>query len=147
MPGHGPISAKCSFNKSKPSPPLVRWKRPWHFNRRWRVGWRLREGLVAFKGARPIGAVDPVYAYPHKDGRCAVVGGALYRGSALPALVGWYVFGDVCTGQLSALRPTANGWVPMSLGARVSYLTAFGVGNDGELYATSLEGAVVKLVP
>ena len=110
-------------------------------------GWRLREGLVAFKGARPIGAVDPVYAYPHKDGRCAVVGGALYRGSALPALVGWYVFGDVCTGQLSALRPTANGWVPMSLGARVSYLTAFGVGNDGELYATSLEGAVVKLVP
>lgn len=110
-------------------------------------GWRAREGLQKFGGSRPRNSTDPVYDYPHKDGRCAVVGGAVYRGSAMPQLVGWYVFGDVCSGDIDALRPVAGGWQAVSLGAHLSYLTAFGVGNNGELYATSLEGGVVRLGP
>lgn len=108
-------------------------------------GWRMREGKQRFSGSRPRNSTDPVYDYPHADGRCAVVGGAVYRGSAMPQLVGWYVFGDVCSGNISALNPAGGGWHPVSLGAHLSYLTAFGTGSDGELYATSLEGAVVRL--
>ena len=108
-------------------------------------GWSLREGNVAFKGAKPLGAIEPVYAYPHADGRCAVAGGYLYRGKALPGLVGSYVFGDVCSGKVMALRDIAGRWVPEDLGVRVPYLTAFGQLQSGELVATSLEGGVYRL--
>lgn len=111
-------------------------------------GWKLREGKQAYlKGSKPIGAVDPLYDYPHKDGRCAVAGGFAYRGTKFAGIQGWYIFGDVCTGQINALRPDGAAWTPLSLGARVSYLTAFGEDNAGELYALSLEGSVVRLDP
>ena len=87
-------------------------------------GWRLREGKQSFTGSRPAGATDPVYDYPHKDGRCAVVGGAVYRGAKIPGIVGLYVFGDVCTGSLSALRQEGASWNPVDLAAKVPYLTA-----------------------
>ena len=91
--------------------------------------------------------MDPVFDYPHADGRCSVVGGVVYRGSAIAALQGRYVFGDVCTGRLSALRQVGASWNPVDLAAKVPYLTAFGVGNDDELYATSLEGGVYRIDP
>ena len=110
-------------------------------------GWRLREGRKFSTGSRPPGATDPVYDYPHKDSRCAVVGGAVYRGTKVTGIVGWYVFGDVCTGKIAALRPDGATWTPLDLAAKVPYLTAFGVGNDGELYATSLEGGIYRIDP
>ena len=108
-------------------------------------GWRLREGRQPFSGGKPVGAIDPVYDYPHRDGRCAVAGGAVYRGQELVALRGWYVFGDVCSGQLAALHREGARWKPYALQATVGYLTGFGVDNEGEMYALSLEGAVLKL--
>jgi glucose/arabinose dehydrogenase len=109
----------------------------------WNFGWKLREGLF---GSKPKGAIDPVYSYPHADGRCAVVGGALYRGAAISALTGWYVFTDVCQGKIYALKPNGASWSVVDLGERASYLTSFGVDNDGELWATSLEGQIYKMV-
>ena len=108
-------------------------------------GWRLREGDRAFNGQRPRGAVDPVYAYPHLDGRCAVAGGFLYRGKALVGLVGTYVFGDVCSGHLMALRNTSGKWAAEELNVTIPYLTAFGVLDSGELVVLSLEGGVYRL--
>lgn len=73
-------------------------------------GWRLREGGFVFDkagfdthgfasdgfvragGPRP-GLIDPVAQYDHDDGT-AVIGGYVYRGTAMPALQGTYVFGD-----------------------------------------------------
>jgi glucose/arabinose dehydrogenase len=110
----------------------------------WNFGWKLREGLL---GSKPKGAIDPVYNYPHADGRCAVVGGAVYRGKAISALIGSYVFTDVCKGSVVALKPNGANWRVVDLGERASYLTAFGVDNEGELWATSLEGQVYKMVP
>ncbi len=110
-------------------------------------GWKVREGTQANSGSRPVGAVDPVYDYPHKDGRCAIVGGALYRGKKLSALIGMYVFGDVCSGALTVLRFDGSKWQPLSTGAHVPYLTAINQLPDGELIATSLEGGVFRLDP
>ncbi len=43
----------------------------------------------------------PVLEYGHvKDGGDAIAGGFVYRGKALPALRGKYVFGDISTGRL-----------------------------------------------
>lgn len=109
-------------------------------------GWNLREGRQSFKGPRPKNSVDPVFDYPHADGRCAIVGGVVYRGNAVPALKGRYIFGDVCSGAIQVLDGTTSGQGRATdLGARVSYLTSFGVDPDGELIATSLEGGLYRL--
>jgi glucose/arabinose dehydrogenase len=108
-------------------------------------GWRLREGDKSLVGAKPRGSVDPTYAYPHLDGRCAIAGGEVYRGKDLPALVGTYVFGDVCTGNVSALRLRGGSWVPEDVGVKVPYLAAFGITNDNELIVLSLEGGLYRL--
>ena len=111
-------------------------------------GWNQREGRQSFKGPRPKNSVDPVHDYPHADGRCAVVGGAVYRGAAVPTLKGRYVFGDVCSGSVQVLDGIGPGQGRATdLGARVSYLTSFGVDQQGELIATSLEGGLYRLTP
>ena len=70
-------------------------------------GWVIREGLHCFDpfnphsppatcpSTGPLGEalLDPIAEYGHADG-IAVVGGFVYRGSAVPALSGKYVFGD-----------------------------------------------------
>jgi glucose/arabinose dehydrogenase len=111
-------------------------------------GWNLRQGRAQFRGPRPKGAIDPITDYPHADGRCAVVGGTVYRGTKLPGLVGRYVFGDVCSGRIQVLDGTEPGkGRTADLGAKVSYLTAFGVTNDNELVALSLEGGIYRIEP
>ena len=112
------------------------------------LGWRLREGLHEFSGDRPPGNVDPVYEYSHDQG-CAVIGGHVYRGSAIPDLVGAYVFGDRCTLRVWAIS-TADGAVYFrDLGADVTGgdLVSFGRDRSGELYTLSLSGPIARIVP
>jgi glucose/arabinose dehydrogenase len=108
-------------------------------------GWRLREGDRALVGGKPRGNVDPIFAYPHLDGRCAIAGGELYRGKAIPGLVGTYLFGDVCTGTITALRLRGSRWAPEDVGVKVPYLAAFGITNKNELIVLSLEGGLYRL--
>ena len=71
-------------------------------------GWNRKEGTLFFypngplpgfaspvdNGLVPSGAIDPVAQYDtHHEGH-SVIGGYVYRGSALPQLAGRYVFGD-----------------------------------------------------
>jgi glucose/arabinose dehydrogenase len=110
-------------------------------------GWSVMEGTVAHQQPPP-NAVPPVYEYDHRAGGCAVTGGYVYRGSALPRLTGWYVFGDYCLGTINALRLESGGRVVHVLsGTDVRGLSSFGQDAGGELYAMSLEGGVYKLVP
>ncbi|MGH9179626.1 MAG: PQQ-dependent sugar dehydrogenase [Acidimicrobiales bacterium] len=110
-------------------------------------GWDHAEGAWVVDPPAPQGYVPPVYSY-RRDGAftCAVVGGYVYRGTAIPGLRGWYVFGDLCNGQILAWQGPGTG-EPRSLGRSVSSLTSFGVDQAGELYATSLVGEVFQLVP
>lgn len=110
-------------------------------------GWDRFEGAWLSDGPAPPGFVAPVYTY-RRDGAmtCAIVGGNVYRGSAIPALHGWYVFGDLCHGQLMAWRGPGQG-EPVALGHEVKALSSFGVDHLGELYALSLGGEVFKIVP
>ena len=110
-------------------------------------GWRRREGVHAYLGAsRPAGAIDPIYEFPHADGRCAVIGGAVAGPhTGVAELVGSYVFGELCTGRLMALQNVNGRWSAVDLGDRLAYLTSVGTAADGTIVATSLNGGVYRV--
>ena len=112
-------------------------------------GWNTVEGLECFQG----GSCDlsaftaPVIAYPTNTG-CAIVGGFVYRGLAIPDLRGTYFYGDHCTGVIRSLRVTngnADEHRQWSLGTSGSLLS-FGEDADGELYVLSSDGIVYRIV-
>jgi glucose/arabinose dehydrogenase len=111
--------------------------------------WPLREGFRRFSGEAPAGSVDPIYEYGRAGGNCSVTGGYVYRGSAIPALQGAYVFGDYCEGTVRALFGGATGAEERSLGANAGSgsLASFGEDTIGELYTLSLNGAISRIVP
>jgi glucose/arabinose dehydrogenase len=109
-------------------------------------GWNLLEGTHRYAGSAPAGAVPPGYEYPHAGGACVVIGGDVYRGSAIPALVGDYVFADFCLGTLQAIRVQPDGTIAhLDLGATLPNVSSFGPGANGELYVTSLDGGVYRI--
>jgi len=109
-------------------------------------GWNLLEGTHRYDGAAPPGAVPPVYEYAHATGGCVVIGGEVYRGSAIPALAGDYVFADFCLGTLQAIRLAPDGTVDhVALGVSLPDVSSFGADAAGELYVTSLDGGVYRI--
>ncbi len=106
-------------------------------------GWRLREGTKGYRGgAKPKGAIDPVYEFPH-DGRCAVIGGAVAR---VGSLAGAYVHGDLCTGTFYAVRPGAGGrWIGTKLPVQLRAPTSIGLDPRGQLLVTAYYGTLARL--
>jgi hypothetical protein len=158
-------------------------------------GWRLREGLDGFDPKSPRSAptnavtvgvdgkpfIDPVFTYKTLRGRgtdpeaygVTITGGHVYRGKALPALVGKYIFADWSRSMaipdgtlLVATIPAGNNagarWTvePLAVkdfpnGRIKFYIWALGEDADGELYvlangvnsAFGTRGKVFKLEP
>lgn len=110
-------------------------------------GWAQVEGSHPFNGGtNPPGGVLPIYEYDHSDGRCAVVGGYVYRGTRIKGLEGTYLFSDNCDGKVRGLRRNAAGSVEvLDLGIALRGLSSFGEDNDGELYALSIDGTVASI--
>jgi glucose/arabinose dehydrogenase len=114
-------------------------------------GWRLYEGRARFSTTTALGPgqlVEPVYVYSHAGGNCSVTGGYVYRGTAVPAAVGRYFFGDYCSGDVWSLRIQGGRAVdarqePFHVGS----LTTFGVDTAGELYLGTDSGRIFKLAP
>jgi glucose/arabinose dehydrogenase len=128
-------------------------------------GWRIREGRHCLDVAQPLletdvcpstgpagePLVDPVVEYSHDQVGIAVVGGYVYRGSAVPALAGRYVFADlskdwtgnvpVGRGSLLVADPVAAPGAPWTwdrLGVSrgpilAEFVSGMGEGGDGEL--------------
>jgi glucose/arabinose dehydrogenase len=112
-------------------------------------GWNRREGLHPYAGGeRPDGAVDPVIEYSHSGGGCTVIGGFVYRGQRVKGLRGAYLYGDFCAGWVRAARWSGGKVAEQrDLGLNVPSLSSFGVDADGELYALSLGGDVLRIAP
>lgn len=107
-------------------------------------GWNLREGTQPYNGgAKPPGAIDPVYEYNHNLGDCSITGGYVYRGTKLTGLAGAYLFTDYCRGKLRAL--TTSGVV--ELGPTIDNAVSFGQDSQGELWVLSIQGGVYRLLP
>jgi glucose/arabinose dehydrogenase len=111
-------------------------------------GWDLMEGLHPYEGSPPSDAnlVLPVAEYAQSEGGCSVTGGYVYRGQALPELLGVYFFGDYCSGLVWALHRTAEGAWERALFTRTTFsISSFGEDEAGELYVVDHGGAVYQL--
>jgi glucose/arabinose dehydrogenase len=109
-------------------------------------GWNRLEGRRRFNGSPPPRAVPPIHQYNHNDGRCAVVGGHVYRGTQIRGLQGAYLYSDVCDGRIRALaHARGHDLRHRDLRLRLPGLVSFAEDRAGELYALSLAGGVYRL--
>jgi uncharacterized repeat protein (TIGR03806 family) len=113
-------------------------------------GWRCFEGTRTFNascGPNAPSSLPPIAEYARTAGQ-SVTGGYVYRGTAIPALVGRYVFGDFVTGRLWHVSrdaaPTLNVTDAPALATGLS-IASFGEGIDGELYVVHYGGTLHRL--
>lgn len=100
------------------------------------------------------GLTDPITAYFHEFGRCSVTGGYVYRGQAIPDLVGTYFYADYCTGEIFTLRyDGANLIDPRNRTAElrptvgvINRVTSFGEDACGELLIVDAGGGEIYRV-
>jgi glucose/arabinose dehydrogenase len=138
-------------------------------------GWNVKEGAHCFSTANPDQSleecpdtdadgrslIDPIIEYQNGNAQgglgLVVIGGNVYRGSALPEWDGWYIFGDWSTGfgqpdgtLLVATPPETEGemwmWQELTVagsenGRLNEYLLSFGQDNEGEVYVLTTETA------
>ena len=88
----------------------------------------------------------PLASYGRVDG-CAVVGGIIYHGTAIPSLDGVYVFGDYCSGRVWALDTNAEpGWHLIEIANLNRLLSSFGVDANGDVLMLTFGGPLVRLI-
>ena len=112
-------------------------------------GWDAWEGntRVSTEPSDAVGHVRPVLERFHSSGDCSITGGYVVRNPSVAPLLGRYIHGDLCTGELrSAVLDTPSARDPRPLGRTVSQLSSFGEDARGCPYAVSLEGGVYRLV-
>jgi len=112
-------------------------------------GWSVFEATHCFNpptGCTLANHTPPVIEYHHDSaGGFSITGGYVYRGTSLPALYGYYVYGDYVDGHIWAALP--GSWVPALVG-QATAISAFGEDEDGELYICDLgAGTVGRLTP
>jgi glucose/arabinose dehydrogenase len=113
-------------------------------------GWSRYEGRTVFDPAKPYlrkgDAIAPTRVYSHSAG-CSITGGYVYRGSAVPAAAGRYVFGDYCSGTLWSFPAAAGRAAAAVRFGTIANLSSFGEDANGELYAVSTSGVLYALHP
>jgi hypothetical protein len=112
-------------------------------------GWNRYEGTQDYDNGttlKPTGVpvVSPVQEYDHASGDCAIIGGYVYRGSAMADEVGRYFYSDLCTGMVWSMA--AGGGDNRIESITVNTPSSFGLDAAGELYVASLgDGKVYRL--
>ncbi len=111
-------------------------------------GWSAFEGLHPYLDDQPVlGAPTwPIIEYSHDIGLC-IIGGYVYRGQALPELVGRYIYGDYIYGEVWILERDASGqWQNHLLMSSSGFnMSAFAEDADGELYLLDYKGGIYRL--
>ena len=112
-------------------------------------GWNIMEGLHCYNAAScdATGLTLPVAEYGHTAGDCSVTGGFVYRGAAIPALQGIYLYGDYCSGRIRGLRLSGTAvehWLLLETGFNIS---TFGEDEAGNIYvANHQNGNIYRIV-
>jgi glucose/arabinose dehydrogenase len=149
-------------------------------------GWNIKEGTHCFDpqnpeeaaaecpstGANDEALIDPIIEYGHSEVGVVIVGGYIYRGTMMPDLEGYYIFGDYTSSQegppdgtLLWAEASEEGGAMWSWGELMvagmdnnrigAYVLAFGEDAAGELYVMTSQssapagdtGQVWRLVP
>lgn len=109
-------------------------------------GWNAKEGTHCYD-ADPCDSgpwIEPVTEYKHNNaGGVSITGGYVYRGSAIPSLVGTYLYADAYYGRFWALTydPVTGEPDPTVIAEDTGlYPVSFGQDHAGEVYFTDWDG-------
>ena len=116
-------------------------------------GWDCREGTLdttaQYGGAYCTGKrfTNPVWQYATgSSGRCAVIGGYVYRGTRYASVLGGvYVYGDYCTGEMWGLAKNSGVWSNALLRDHGGNITSFGEDTAGELLMADAGGNLYRI--
>jgi glucose/arabinose dehydrogenase len=112
-------------------------------------GWNRMEATHCYNA--PVcssdGLTPPVAEYGRSIGS-TVIGGYVYRGAAAPIANGFYLFADYGSGRFFAIGAGVTKLVdPVTVGnGATGVISAFGQDAAGELYVTTLDGSVARVV-
>ncbi len=116
------------------------------------LGWPIMEGLHCFAGQSSCdkeGLTLPVVEVRHGDGgTCSITGGVVYRGAAIPEMVGRYFFSDYCGGWLRSFDLDD----PMSVTDHTEQVgiagsvVSFGVDGAREMYVLTADSVLLVRV-
>jgi len=112
-------------------------------------GWPIMEGDACFPGdpCDMSGLTLPVQVYDHSMG-CSIIGGYVYRGTAIPDLQGRYFYSDFCAGFLRSFRfssGVATERIDWNI-TRQGSVFSFGQDSNRELYVIA-DDRVLQIVP
>jgi len=116
-------------------------------------GWPCFEGTLVMRSsgncANVTGTRSPTLEMHHNDGWVSIIGGYVYRGSAIPGLQGRFLFADFIRSGVFAETRDTNGVID---GQEELFADAGGwwsMSEDlaGELYGVTGWGGIYKLVP
>ena len=114
-------------------------------------GWHITEGSLCFSpspNCSKNGLALPNVEYDHSQG-CAIIGGYVYRGTAVQGLPGTYFYADLCSGFVRSFKMdnglvTAHAeWPSLSLAGKS--ITSFGEDTAGEMYVLTAEGDLYRI--
>ena len=126
--------------------------------------WRRKEGTRVVNEGSPLTigfAREPVFEYPLTSAEgidgCAVIGGLVYRGCAMPDLHGTYFYADLCGDWIRSFR-LENGEIThqrdrttelnSSIALNpVSGILGFGTDGRGEIYVCDSTGKLFRIEP
>jgi uncharacterized repeat protein (TIGR03806 family) len=112
-------------------------------------GWHVKEGTNCYAQNPCDGPyIDPFVEYDHTVGQ-AVIGGYVYRGSAIPSLWGTYLFGDFVVGYIWRIVYDPITGAPSQDIAVTSGVNASSMSEDlaGELYVIGFYGDIHRIEP
>ncbi|MEX2624384.1 MAG: PQQ-dependent sugar dehydrogenase [Acidimicrobiia bacterium] len=116
------------------------------------LGWANVEGTICFQEdpCDPTDYVVPALEYDNPGGGCAVTGGHVYRGTAIPELAGTYFYADWCQGFVRSFK-WVNGEATEQLDhteelGSPGQVNAFGLDGAGEILVVTHNGDITRLV-
>ena len=122
-------------------------------------GWDCREGAHCVPSQYCVCTdptlIDPIFEYDHGDG-CAITGGRVYRGCAMPELQGTYFVGDYCSGNIWTFQYDGQTLSDLQLRhaelepagtPSINFIVAFGEDAHGEIYICDFDGEIYKIIP
>lgn len=111
-------------------------------------GWDEREGAHCFEPQTgcSLDNVDPITEYSHDLGS-SVTGGYVYRGAAIPELVGFYLFGDFGSGRIWAVpADSEQGVEPDELVDTAIGISSFARSDAGELFVLHFDNGTIHRI-
>ncbi|MEQ9561772.1 MAG: LamG-like jellyroll fold domain-containing protein, partial [Woeseiaceae bacterium] len=123
----------------------TRWEEVSRITKGANLGWNVKEGFECrnqtYGSCSDPTLVDPLVAFPHSGGKCAVIGGYFYRGSLIPELQGKFFYGDFCTGMIAIVDFDESGQPferkLINEGQGAGNIHGWGKNADGEIFMLS----------